>query len=109
MATTLVLGASDIGSTTALRLRGLGHVPILRDEPRPPHPRCGMAFNDTWFERVCTWQGVLAKRSSDAGHLEPMIACGRALPVSDGRLEEVLEEISPRVVVDALAHLPAGR
>lgn len=104
MATVLVRGASDIGSAVALRLRALGHAVVLHDEPRPPHPRRGMGFTDAWFERTRSWEGVLAKRASGAGNLVPMLACGKALPVTDARFEDVLGEVSPGVLVDARVH-----
>ncbi len=104
MARVIVSGASDIGSTVALRLRALGHAVVLHDAPRPPHPRRGMAFTDAFFEKTCVLEGVLAKRASGAANLGRMLACGGALPVTDAPLAEVLDAVAPDIFIDACLH-----
>lgn len=104
MARFLVRGAGDIGSAVALRLRSLGHAVVLHDDPRPSHPRRGMAFADAFFEDTCTLAGAFAKRASSAASLPKMLACGKALPVSDSPFGEVLAAVEPDVLVDARMH-----
>lgn len=104
MARFLVRGAGDIGSAVALRLRSLGHAVVLHDDPRPSHPRRGMAFADAFFEDGCTLAGAFAKRASSAASLPNMRACGKALPVSDSPFGEVLAAVEPDVLVDARMH-----
>lgn len=101
MARVLVRGSGDIGSAVALRLREAGHEAVIGDGPRPPHPRRGMAFTDAFFDGVATLEGVLAKRARGTEGLGRMLACGHALPVSDAGLEELLEPLSPEILVDA--------
>lgn len=104
MARFLVRGAGDIGSAVALRLRSRGHAVVLHDVPRPAHPRRGMAFTDAWFEKVCTLEGMLAKRASGAQSVGRMLACGGALPACDADFEELLAAVVPDVIVDARMH-----
>ncbi len=101
MARILVRGAGDIGSAVALRLRQAGHAVVVHDEPRPAHPRRGMAFTDAFYEGTSTLEGVRAKRARDARDIAPMLACARAIPVCDLALAELLEAIAPDAVVDA--------
>jgi xanthine dehydrogenase accessory factor len=104
MARFLVRGAGDIGSAVALRLRSLGHAVVLHDVPRPAHARRGMAFADAFFEDTCTLSGAFAKRASSAESLAKMLACGKALPVSDSPFGDVLAAVDPDVLVDARMH-----
>jgi xanthine dehydrogenase accessory factor len=104
MARFLVRGAGDIGSAVALRLRALGHAVVLHDVPRPSHARRGMAFADALFEDTCTLAGAFAKRASGVASLPKMLACGKALPVSDAPFGEVLAAVEPDVLVDARMH-----
>lgn len=104
MAIVLVRGAGDIGSAVAHRLRDAGHAVVLHDVPRPAHPRRGMAFTDAYFENVSTLAGMIGKRAPSVESLGKMLACGRALPVSDGEFAEVLATVGPDIVVDARMH-----
>lgn len=104
MARLLVRGAGDIGSAVAHALRALGHAVVLHDEPLPAHSRRGMAFTDAFFEGRSELEGVLAKRANGAASLAPMLACGKALPVSDAPFDEVLAAVAPDVLVDARVH-----
>jgi xanthine dehydrogenase accessory factor len=104
MARFLVRGSGDIGSAIALRLRVRGHAVVLHDLPKPAHARRGMAFTDALFDGSCTLEGMIAKRASDVANLERVLACGRALPVSDAPIAAVLQAVSPDVIVDARMH-----
>jgi xanthine dehydrogenase accessory factor len=100
----LVLGAGDIGSAVALRLSCLGHAVVVHDVPRPSHARRGMAFTDAFFGTPCTLEGVFSKKASSVSSLGRMLSCGKALPVSDADLAEVLAAVEPDVLVDARIH-----
>lgn len=104
MARFLVRGAGDIGSAIAVRLRSLGHVVVLHDSPRPAHARRGMSFTDALFGEPCTLAGVFAKRASGTESLVRMLACGKALPLSDADFGAVLAAVAPDVLVDARMH-----
>ena len=101
MATILVLGTGDIGSAVAHALCLAGHSVVLHDDPRPPHPRRGMAFTDALFEGSARLESLLAKRVASLADLQPMIACGRALPVADLAFDRTLRVVEPDVLVDA--------
>lgn len=100
----LVLGAGDIGSAVALRLRMAGHEVAIRDRAKPSHARRGMSFTDVLYEPVARLEGVLAKRASRLESLLKMLACGHAIPVCEFNVYEVLETIRPDVLVDARMH-----
>lgn len=104
MARALILGAGDIGSAAALRLRATGHSVVLHDLPRPFHPRRGMSFTDAFFDEPCTLEGLFAKRASGAERLAKMLACGGALPVTDAELGNVIAAMQPDLLVDAHVH-----
>lgn len=101
MAILLVRGSGDIGSAVAHALCLAGHAVVLHDDPRPPHPRRGMAFTDALFEGTATLESLLAKRAGSAADLAPMLACRRAIPVSDLPFERTLRIVEPDVLVDA--------
>lgn len=101
MAILLVRGTGDIGSAVAHALCLAGHAAVLHDEPRPSHPRRGMAFTDALFEGSARLESLLAKRAASPSDLPPMIACGRALPVTDLPFDKVLRVVEPDVLVDA--------
>lgn len=101
MTTILVRGSGDVGSAVAHALCVAGHSVVLHDDPRPPHPRRGMAFTDALFEGSARLESVLAKRAAAPSDLPPMIACGRALPVADLPFDKVLRIVEPDVLVDA--------
>lgn len=101
MARLLVRGSGDVGSAVAHGLRAAGHQVVIHDQPRPPHPRRGMAFTDAFFEGPATLSGTLAKRAAGVPGLERMLRCGHALPVTDADFAEVLAAVRADGVVDA--------
>lgn len=101
MATFLVRGTGDIGSAVAHALCLSGHAVVLHDDPRPPHPRRGMAFTDALFDGAATLEALLAKRAPSLPALAPMLACRRAIPVSDFPFERTLRLVAPDGLVDA--------
>jgi xanthine dehydrogenase accessory factor len=104
----LVRSASDVGSAVALRLRQAGHAVALHDDPRPPHPRRGMAFTDAWFEGACRLDGVQARLAPSSADLAALLEGGEALPATDAPFAEVLAALAPEVVVDARIHKHAA-
>jgi xanthine dehydrogenase accessory factor len=101
VACVLVRGTGDIGSAVAHALCLAGHAVVLHDDPRPAHPRRGMAFTDALFEGSAQLESLLAKRAASPSDLQPMIACGRALPVADLPFDKTLRVVEPDVLVDA--------
>jgi xanthine dehydrogenase accessory factor len=97
----LIRGSGDVGSAVAHVLFRHGYRVLVHDRPAPPHPRRGMAFSDALFDG-CAWLAeILAKRARDPLDVQAMLACRGAIPASDARLEELLEAVRPRAVVDA--------
>lgn len=97
----LVRGTGDVGSAVAHALHRAGYGVALHDDPRPAHPRRGMAFADALFDGPAELEGVLAKRAGTLQDLERMIECRRAIPVIDQSLQQVLATLRPDVLVDA--------
>jgi xanthine dehydrogenase accessory factor len=101
MSTVLVRGTGDVGSAVATLLHREGHAVVVHDAPAPPHARRGMALCDALYRRTAELDGVLAKHARDPRALPRMLACRRAVPVTDAPLDDVLAAVHPDVVVDA--------
>lgn len=97
----LVRGAGDVGSAVAHALFGAGFLPVIHDDPRPAHPRRGMAFADALYERKAALAGVWAKAARDEADLLAMLGCGRAIAISVLPVERLAELLRPQVLVDA--------
>jgi xanthine dehydrogenase accessory factor len=97
----LVRGSGDVGSAVAHRLFLSGHPVLIHDVPLPAAPRRGMAFTDAVFDGECELAGVKARRVDDLGAVARALADGAWVPVTTARLEPVLAEIRPDVLVDA--------
>jgi len=101
MALILVRGTGDVGSAVAYLLHKAGHGVVLQDSATPAHSRRRMAFVDALYEGRSELLGVLAKKAKTLPDLGHMVRCGRALPVTDEPLEQVLEAVHPDVLIDA--------
>ena len=97
----LVRGTGDVGSAVAHMLHESNCAVVLHDVPRPSHTRRGMSFTDALYERVAVLAGVLGKRARDAADLALMMQCRRAVALTDLPIGEVVQLLSPEVVVDA--------
>lgn len=97
----LVRGSGDVGSAVAHALFSAGHRAALCDRPAPSHPRRGMAFTDAHYVGVCELEGKLAKRASTGDDLRRMLACGRAIPVTELAFPSALSAARPDLIVDA--------
>jgi xanthine dehydrogenase accessory factor len=97
----LVRGASDVGSAVAHALQESGFAVVVHDDPKPSHARRGMSFTDALYDGVATLAGVRGKRARDAGDLPPMVRCRRAVVLTDLAIADVLNLLSPDVLVDA--------
>lgn len=101
METVLVRGCGDVGSAVAHVLFSAGYRVVIHDRAKPPHPRRGMAFTDAMFDGTAKLAGLIAKRARDVKDAPYMVPCRRAIPVSDGQLEDLVDALKPHVVVDA--------
>ncbi len=97
----VVLGAGDVGSAVAHRLFVLGADVVLADEPRPPHPRRGMAFADAWFDGTATLEGVSAALAHDPAELGTLAQSLDVLPCTDAPWADVVAAWRPDALVDA--------
>ena len=97
----LIRGAGDVGSAVAHALHESGFAVLLHDDPRPSHARRGMSFTDAFYDGVATLAGVIGKRARDASDLALMTRCRGAIALTDLPIAEVVQLLSPDVVVDA--------
>ncbi|MCI1192269.1 hypothetical protein MOJ79_10485 [Calidifontimicrobium sp. SYSU G02091] len=97
----VVLGCGDVGSAVAHRLFVLGADVVLADDPRPPHPRRGMAFTDAWFDGTATLEGVSALLAHDTAELAALAQSLDVLPCTDAPWADVVAAWRPDVLVDA--------
>lgn len=97
----LIRGSGDVASAVAHRLFVLGHAVLIHEHSQPTHIRRGMAFTDAVFDGKAGLQGVWAKCPREREDVQRMLACGRAIPVCTGPLEEALDLMHPDVLVDA--------
>ncbi len=101
MALVLVRGSGDVGSAVAHALFTEHQKVILQDDPAPAYTRRGMGFTDAFFDGKAELEHVIAKRSSLGGHLQSMLACGRAIPALPNDWREVVDAVHPDVLIDA--------
>jgi xanthine dehydrogenase accessory factor len=97
----LIRGSGDVASAVAHRLFALGHSVLIHEVSQPAYTRRGMAFTDAVFDGKADLQGVWAKCPHSREELQHMLACGRAIPVFTGALDEALVLMHPDVLVDA--------
>lgn len=100
--TSLVRGATDVGSAVAHRLFTAGHRVVLHDEPQPTVSRRTMAFTDAIFDGRCELAGVAAVRVDAVEEVLPA-ATSRAwiAVVVSFDLTDLLASLVPEVMVDA--------
>jgi xanthine dehydrogenase accessory factor len=101
MALVVIRGVGEVGSAVALALFDDGHQVALHDRPKPGHARRGAAFTDALYEGTAAIDGVFAKYAHSIQSLRYMLACGRAVAISDHAFDTVLNAVQPDVVVDA--------
>jgi len=97
----VVCSSGDVGSAVAHRLYLQGHRVVLHDEPRPAHPRRGMAFTNALFVGRSELEGVCALHVGLEQLMPGMLEALEYLPVTAAPLEEVCDVVRPDVVVDA--------
>lgn len=97
----LILGAGDMGSAVAHVLHGAGWAVAIADDPRPAHPRRGMAFADALWDGQAVLAGLVAHRAGDLAALAALLAAGDAVAVTDLRLDAVCPGPPFAALVDA--------
>ena len=101
MTLVLIRGTGEIGSAVAVALFRAGLQVVLHDRPRPSHGRRRSALTDALFEGRAALEGVTAKYARALDDLPYMLACGRAVPVTDQAFTLVSQALRPEVLVDA--------
>jgi xanthine dehydrogenase accessory factor len=97
----LVRGAGDVGSAVAHALYQSGLALVVHDDPKPWHARRGMAFIDAMYDGAAMLAGVCGKRARDMADLPLMVRCRRAVTLTDVPIADVIQLLSPHVLVDA--------
>lgn len=97
----IVRGSGDVGSAVAHALYMRGVNVIVQDEPRPAHPRRGMAFTDALFDGQAVLDGVIARHAADMESLLSIGAVHGQVPVCDLPLRELLDHFEPEVLIDS--------
>ncbi len=101
MTLVLIRGTGEIGSAVAVALFRAGIQVVLHDRPRPSHGRRCSALTDALFEGRAALEGVTAKYARALDDLPYMLACGRAVPVTDQEFVSVSQALRAEVLVDA--------
>lgn len=103
MITTLILGAGDLASGVALRLRRVGLQVVMTELPQPLAVRRTVAFAEAAFTGETTVEGVTARRltdPSDKFRLIQILAKGFVPLLIDPEAASI-DELHPNVIVDA--------
>jgi xanthine dehydrogenase accessory factor len=96
----LVKGAGDLATGVALALHGAGVTVLMTEIPEPTAVRLAVSFAAAVYDSACVVEGVRAERAT-AGTWRAVSDRG-CIPVVVDPEARILEEISPRVVVDAI-------
>jgi xanthine dehydrogenase accessory factor len=96
----LVRGSGDVGSAVAVVLHRAGYGVAIHEIAAPSAPRRGMAFADAVFDGSKELDGVVARRIDEVGEIAALAGEG-VIPVTTAPLQLVLDELEPRVLVDA--------
>ena len=94
----LVRGIGDIGSAVAHRLFRAGHRVVIHDVASPAAARRGMAFTDAIFDGLVVLEGITCRRVDWLWELAETAGWISATTLA---LEDVMEHVSPAVLVDA--------
>ena len=97
----LIKGAGDLASGVAWRLHRCGMPVVMTELPRPLTVRRAVAFAQAVFEDEHEVEGISARKAL-AADVPDVLAAGE-IPVLVDPEAEAIEELSPSVVVDAVA------
>ncbi len=103
MITTLILGAGDMASGVALRLRRVGLQVVMTELPQPLAVRRTVSFAEAVFTGETTIEGITARRVTDPTdkfRLIQILAKG-FIPVLIDPNASAINELHPNVIVDA--------
>jgi xanthine dehydrogenase accessory factor len=103
MITTLILGAGDLASGVALRLRRVGLQVVMTELPQPLVIRRTVSFGEAAFNGECTVEGITARRVTDPTdkfRIIQILAKGYIPLLIDPEASSV-NELHPNVIVDA--------
>lgn len=103
MITTLILGAGDLASGVALRLRRVGLQVVMTELPQPLAVRRTVSFAEAAFSGETTVEGVTARRVTDPTdkfRIIQILAKG-FIPLLIDPQGVSINELHPNVIVDA--------
>lgn len=97
----LVRGSGDIASAAAHLLFRSNYSVIMHESDKPTATRRKMAYTDAVFDGVAWLEGVEARRIDDVREISLAINERRFIPLTVADFKEILDVISPVVLVDA--------
>jgi xanthine dehydrogenase accessory factor len=97
----VIKGGGDVGSAVAHLLFCNGYTPVIIESATPSTTRRRMAFAAAVFESEVELEGVRAEKVESLATLRALLVWKKVVPVFVGKLEDVLREFSPPIVVDA--------
>jgi len=97
----VIKGGGDVGSAVAHMLFGHGYIPVIVEGVTPSTTRRRMAFATAVFDGEAELEGVRAERVESLAALRALLTWKKVVPVFVGKLEDVLREFSPSIVIDA--------
>jgi xanthine dehydrogenase accessory factor len=103
MITTLILGAGDLGSGVALRLKRVGLQVVMTELPMPLAVRRTVSFAEAAYSNEVTVEGVTARRvadTTDKFRIIQVLAKG-FIPLLIDPDATAINELHPNVIVDA--------
>jgi xanthine dehydrogenase accessory factor len=102
MITTLILGAGDLASGVALRLRRVGLQVVMTELPKPLAVRRTVSFAEAAYTGETTIEGITARRvtdSSDKFRIIQILAKG-FIPLLIDPEGSAINQLHPNVIVD---------
>ncbi len=97
----LIKGAGDIASGIAYRLKKCGYRIIMTETAVPTTVRRTVAFSGAVYEGSCSVEGIRAELCKNIEEIENCIERD-VIPVIVDEKAEIIGEVSPDVVVDAI-------
>jgi xanthine dehydrogenase accessory factor len=97
----VIKGGGDVGSAVAHLLFNSGYAPVIIESAIPTTTRRRMAFATAVYEGEAELEGVRAECVESLAALRALLVWKKVVPVFVGKLEDLLLELSPAVVVDA--------
>ena len=97
----LIKGAGDLASGIALRLYRSDFKIVMTDIEQPTTVRCTVAFSPSIYEGEAVVEGVCAKKANNISEINAILNDNNIAVIADEKAE-ILQELNPHVLVDAI-------